>query len=171
MTDHMIKPAPAKQISRMILLAFLVGPKAVQAVDFQASQSDGIDDAKDSTVALHRDPFWPVGYTPKWVTEKQQQEQGAAVVKQPESIDWNKAMEQVAIQGVSSRAGNEFYAVINGQVRSTGETVSVQIGEVSYTWMIDGISPPSSVKLRRVSAGQQSNFSIMNKEGNGYENN
>jgi hypothetical protein len=66
--------------------------------------------------------------------------------------DWNKAMQSIDIQGVSSRAGNEFYAVINGEIKSRGDTVSVTVGGIVYTWQIQSISPPSSVQMRRISS-------------------
>jgi len=151
MGNPSIKPAQAKMIGITTLLVFLVGPRALAVINSETIRPDGTDDAKASVAAVQRDPFWPVGYTPEWIVEKRSEGQ-AKVVEKEESIDWNKAMGQVEIQGVSSRAGNEFFAVINGQVKSTGETVSVQVGVVNYTWMVEGISPPSSVKLRRVSA-------------------
>jgi len=151
MTNPMSKPALARKVGIPIVLASLVGLKTVSADDSGTVQPDGMNHAKVGTDTVLRDPLWPVGYTPAWQGAKNTQEE-SATVKNEGSIDWNKAMEKVAIQGVSSRAGNEFYAVVNGQVRSAGETVCVEIGNVSYTWMIEGISPPSSVKLRRVSA-------------------
>ena len=151
MANFSIKQAQANKVGITVLLVFLVGPTAFAAVNSETIQSGGTDDAQAGMVAEQRDPFWPIGYTPEWIVEKKSEGQ-AKVVKQEESIDWNKAMEQVAIQGVSSRAGNEFFAVINGQVKGPGETVSVQVGDVNYAWVIEGISPPSSVKLRRVSA-------------------
>lgn len=151
MTDPTNRTTLARKISIAVLLVLLVGLKAIPADDLETSPSDGIDDAKDHTVVVQRDPFWPVGYKPKWNTDNGSNAQIKVVAKQG-STSWDKAMEQVVIQGVSSRAGNEFYAVINSEVKSTGETVSVTVGGVSYTWMIEGISPPSSVKLRRVSA-------------------
>ena len=151
MANPNIKQVQARKIGTVLLLVFLAGPGVLAIVDSKTVQPDGIDDAKVDIVAVQRDPFWPIGYTPEWIVGKESNGQ-AKVVEKEESIDWNKAMKQVAIQGVSSRAGNEFFAVINGQVRSTGETVSVQVGEVNYTWAIEGISPPSSVKLLRVSA-------------------
>ncbi|RKX46370.1 MAG: hypothetical protein DRP64_03275 [Verrucomicrobia bacterium] len=146
-----IKPNLTKKIGITALLMLPIGLKAFPAANSQTNQVDGIDGAVVGTVAVQRDPFWPVGYTPERLDGKGSGEQGKAL-ESSGKIDWNKAMKQVAIQGVSSRAGNEFFAVVNGQIKSTGETVSVQVGGVSYTWMIDGISPPSSVKLRRVSA-------------------
>ncbi len=151
MENPNIKQAPVKKIGAALLLVFLAGPGALAGVDSETIQLGGTDDAKVGVVAVQRDPFWPIGYTPKWIVEKKAEGQVKGV-ETKESIDWNKAMGQITIQGVSSRAGNEFFAVINGQVKSTGETVSVQVGDVNYTWAIEGISPPSSVKLRRISA-------------------
>lgn len=150
MTDFTINHSIARTIGMVTLLALIVAPNAGSADESKTNPPAGIDNAKVSPIAVHRDPFWPVGYTPKWVTDQAQGTNEKVVEK--EGTDWNRAMKQVSIQGVSSRAGNEFFAIINGEVKSTGETVSVKIGAVNYTWMIDGISPPSSVKLRRVSA-------------------
>jgi len=146
-----IKPSLTKKISITMLLMLLIGLKAFSTANSQTNQIGGIDGALVGAVAVQRDPFWPVGYTPERLDGKGSGEQGKAL-ESGGKIDWNKAMKQVAIQGVSSRAGDEFFAVVNGQIKGKGEIVSVQIGGVSYTWMIDGISPPSSVKLRRVSA-------------------
>ncbi len=149
--EDQIQPTLFKKTGMAMLPIFLVGAMAVSAANSQAGRGDGMDDAIDDEVAVQRDPFWPVGYTPKWVASKKSPEQ-ETVVGKAESTDWNKAMREIAIQGVSSRSGSEFFAVINGQIKSAGETVSVQVGDILYTWLIDSISPPSSVKLRRVSA-------------------
>ena len=117
----------------------------------ETSVSGGMDDAQNLSAAMKRDPFWPVGYKPKKSVVVETKDQGVLAVIE-EGTDWNKAMGQVSIQGISSRADSEYYAIINGQVKSTGETVTVQRGGVSYTWIIESISPPSSVKLRRMSA-------------------
>jgi len=151
MENPSIEQAQAKKIAITMVLVFLAGQGTSAGVNSGTIQPDGTDDAKVGVVAVQRDPFWPIGYTPKWIAEKKSEGQDKVVEKE-ESIDWKKAMEQVEIQGVSSRAGNEFFAVINGQVKGAGETVSVQVGDVNYAWVIEGISPPSSVKLRRVSA-------------------
>ena len=68
------------------------------------------------------------------------------------SSNWKDAMKKVVINGVSSRADDEFFAVINGQVKSIGETVTLKHEGTIYTWAVDSITPPGSVKLRRVSA-------------------
>ncbi len=146
-----IKPTLSRRIGIAVLLTLLTGLNTVFAADSGTNPGGGTDNALVSAIAVHRDPFWPVGYTPERAVSKGAEKQNKAL-ESTGSIDWKKAMKQVEIQGVSSRAGNEFFAIINGQVKSAGETVSVQVDSVGYTWMIEGISPPSSVKLRRVSA-------------------
>jgi hypothetical protein len=134
----------------VMLLASAHSTTAIAAGE-EASRSDGIDDALQASVAIQRDPFWPVGFEPKRSVAVETTDQNV-MVRVEKSADWNKAMEQIAIQGVSSKADSEFYAIINGQVKSMGETVTILVGEINYTWMIESISPPSSVKLRRLSA-------------------
>jgi hypothetical protein len=116
-----------------------------------AKSSDGINDAKKSMVTVMRDPFWPVGYQPinrsgdeKNVTEK-------VLTASNGSTDWNAAMKQVVINGVSSRGGNEYVAVINNEVKTVGETISITYGGTQYSWIVQSITPPKSVQLRRVS--------------------
>lgn len=112
----------------------------------EGSDRSGTNDAKKVEAAIKRDPFWPVGYVPEEVVQ-------AAPEKGPEEVpvgSWKEAMKMVSIDGISRSAGSEYYAVINGQVKSAGDTVSVQLGNSLYTWAVDSIEPPGSVKLRRV---------------------
>jgi len=112
----------------------------------------GTDDAKKEQSEFKRDPFWPVGFVPERIKEAMAKKESPDSVKPTIANDWNMAMKKLVINGVSSRASNEFYAVINGQVKSVGDSVSVTYGGKTYTWAVDGIKPPGSVKLRRVSA-------------------
>ncbi|MDF7809298.1 hypothetical protein P4E94_17770 [Pontiellaceae bacterium B12219] len=115
----------------------------------QTKTTSGMNDAKTETSAVKRDPFWPVGFVP----ESQMKDEKAVVVKKPTgNNDWSGAMKKVVINGVSSRANNEFFAVINGAVKSENDTVSVEHEGTIYTWAVASIKPPGSVKLRRVSA-------------------
>jgi hypothetical protein len=109
-----------------------------------ASSKGGVIHAKISITA--RDPFWPVGYEPE-------KPENVEVMKLQTLADknWNEAMKQVVIQGVS-RVSGEYCAIINTKTKRVGESVSVEYGGVRYTWRVDGITPPGSVKLRRVSA-------------------
>lgn len=128
-----------------LVLLFAIGVAGVCFGNNSSSEKDHAVDAKKICVAPLRDPFWPVGFEP---TKKVNVE----VIKQQSLADknWNEAMKQVSIQGVSSSSG-EYYAIINAEARRVGESVSVEFGGMRYTWKIDRIAPPGSVKLRRVS--------------------
>lgn len=142
-----------KRFSITMLLLLFVGVEAKLFATPKSEELGGMYNAKINATAGLRDPFWPVGYKSKETAGKgQENKRTKAVEESTGNVDWKKAMKQVAIQGVSSRGGGEFFAVINGQVKGAGETVSVKLGGVTYQWMIDSVSPPSSVKLRRVSA-------------------
>ena len=117
-----------------------------------AQDVGGTDDAKKEVSAIKRDPFWPVGYVPESVKAALAAKANPQTVRPTVGNDWNKAMKNVVINGVSSRADNEFFAVVNGQVKSVGDTVTVNYQGTVYTWAVEGIKPPGSVKLRRVSA-------------------
>lgn len=150
--NDQIRPMPFMKRDIAIILLSIAFLGIVPAAYPQAGRPGGTDDALKSAVAVKRDPFWPVGYKPQWVIEKNPEGQEVVLNKSEGTIDWDKAMKQVEIQGVSSRADNESFAVINGQVKCAGETVSLRVDSVNYTWMVENISPPNSVKLRRVSA-------------------
>jgi hypothetical protein len=125
-----------------IVVALFMGWIGVFPQISLAEVNNGKVNAKEVVVAVKRDPFWPVGHTPRQV-------EGPTTKMQSGSIDWDNAMKQVVINGVSSRAGNEYVAVINNEVKILGESVSISYGGSRYTWKVDGITPPGSVKLRR----------------------
>jgi hypothetical protein len=114
--------------------------------------SDGTDDAGNERAGYQRDPFWPVGFVPEEIKKAIIEKENPESLKPTLSNDWNQAMKKLVINGVSSRSDNEFFAVINGEVKSEGDTVTVKHDGKTYTWAVDGIQPPGSVKLRRVSA-------------------
>lgn len=110
-----------------------------------------ISSAKSADGSVHalRDPFWPAGYEPK---TKGNPIAGTIQQRLSGDIDWDKAMKQVVINGVSSSAEDEYIAVINNEVKSVGGSVSIWYGGTRYTWKVDNITPPGSVKLRRLLA-------------------
>ncbi len=123
-----------------LLIVLFVGLSGIVLQRSEAASNDGKENA------VKRDPFWPVGYVAKGeensaLTQRKQGDSGA--------VDWKKAMKQVVINGVSSRADNDYVAVINSEVRSVGESVSIWYGGAKYTWKVEKITPPGSVKLRR----------------------
>lgn len=116
----------------------------------QTKSAGGMNDALKQGSIEKRDPFWPVGYVPERVKQAEAKKLG---IKKPTGTNnWNGAMKKVVINGVSSSADNEFFAVINGGVKSVNDTVSVTHEGITYTWAVASIKPPGSVKLRRVSA-------------------
>jgi hypothetical protein len=117
----------------------------------ESDQQSGINDAPTEDVAIKRDPFWPVGYVPEKTRDAEQVEAVQEVESLKGNDNWNQAMKQVVINGVSSRADNEAYAVINGQIRTVGDTITVNHQRNIYTWAVDRITSSGSVKLRRVS--------------------
>ncbi|WP_372845664.1 hypothetical protein [Pontiella sp.] len=131
----------------LLASAFVLGALPAES---HAGGVGGTDDALESAT-FKRDPFCPVGYVSKRAKAAAKEKTAAEPHKPALVNDWDNAMKKVVINGVSSRGGDEFYAVINGQVKRVGDSVSVDFGGTIYTWAVDGIQPPGSVKLRRMS--------------------
>ena len=131
----------------IILLVLSIG--LASTAYSQSNKSDGMDDALKEKSVPKRDPFWPVGYVPEGEVKVDDEQK---IVIPVVNNNWNEAMKNVVINGVSSRADHEFFAVINGQVKSVGERVTLKHEGTVYTWAVERITPPGSVKLRRVSA-------------------
>ena len=128
------------------VMGFIVSVSTV----FAKNKTEGANNAKKSVPAAKRDPFWPVGFVPTGVQKIEMEEKQ---VKRPVGDhDWNGAMKLVVINGVSHRGGNEYVAIVNTKMKQVGDTITVSHQGVSYTWAVDHIKPPGSVKLRRVSA-------------------
>lgn len=132
-----------------LLVVLLVGVGGFFIQPCEAEAEHGKANAEESVVVVKRDPFWPIGYIPKKVDNPSGDGAGDTKNKKKGNIDWEEAMKRVVINGVSSRATDEYIAVINNEVKSVGESVSIRYGGVKYTWKVDRITPPSSVKLRR----------------------
>jgi hypothetical protein len=135
----------------IFVLALGLCLSAVPSAFSQTNKSGGTNDAKKDESVFKRDPFWPVGYVPENL-KKAAVENDQIVTAPAVNNNWNEAMKKVVINGVSSRSDDEFFAVINGQVKSVGDTVTLNHEGTVYTWAVDSINPPGSVKLRRVSA-------------------
>lgn len=140
----------ANGLKFFLLLAGLTLGLAASA-DSAPQARSGTDGAQTVSASVKRDPFWPVGFVPEQIRDAELTDAQRALKSTTGNEDWNAAMKQVAINGVSSRADNEFFAVINGQIKSVGDTIMVVYGGARYTWMVDSIKPPGSVKLRRMS--------------------
>lgn len=146
------KPFGREWCNRLLIMISVIGfAGTANSAQAQEIVTNGTNDAPELTADLKRDPFWPVGYVPvnvKRLVPTVKPEQS----NEPVDNSWNEAMKKVEINGVSSRAKDAYCAVINGQVKIVGDTVTVNHSGTIYTWAVDGIKPPGSVKLRRVSA-------------------
>lgn len=131
-------------------LCWLFGLSVAVTV-FSDNDSGGMNDAKIGVSSEKRDPFWPVGYIPKNV-EVRPKKIAPEKVKPSGKYEWGLAMKQLSISGVSSKGKNDFFAVVNGKIKRVGDTISVEYEGITYTWAVESIKPPGSVKLRRVSA-------------------
>ena len=115
----------------------------------QTENGSGTNDANSVATSVKRDPFWPVGYVPEKIVQAKKK---STMKKTTVKNDWAGAMKKVVINGVSSKGKNDFYAVVNGELKSLGDTFSVDHNGTTYTWAVASIQPPGSVRLRRVSA-------------------
>lgn len=138
-----------------LMVMFLVGLVGVCAPVVMAESDDGRVNANDNVLAMKRDPFWPIGHTPESVMRSSTAKMPNQARKGTGTIDWEEAMKRVVINGVSNRAENEYIAVINSEVKSVGETVSTLFKGIRYSWTVESITPPGSVKLRRHTAEQE----------------
>ena len=137
---------------RATILTLLFGVSTLTGSAAEKTKpTGGTDDAQSLATSVKRDPFWPVGYVPESVKAAAEASSTGPVVKRTIANDWNTAMKKVSINGVSSK-NKEFFAVINGRIKGVGDTVTVNHGGMVYTWSVESIKPPGSVKLRRVSA-------------------
>jgi len=134
------------------VIVFLIVISGALPPHSNAISEDGSNNANSHASVVLRDPFWPVGYKPTWMQDREEDTRQQVLAGKNGKSDWNAAMNQVVINGVSSRSGNEYVAVINNEVKRIGESVSLWHGGISYTWLVESITPPGSVKLRRVSA-------------------
>jgi hypothetical protein len=145
------KTAITPRNTRILVVIFLLSSFAGPILS-TAKPSDGTNNAKKGVVVASRDPFWPVGYRPEQPQDKKEVARQQILIGKNGTTDWNVAMNQVVINGVSSRGGNEYVAIINNEVKTVGESVSVLFRGTHYTWQVESIAPPGSVKLRRISA-------------------
>jgi hypothetical protein len=136
------------------LLVMLVCGLLLHPVFGETNKVSGVEDAESEGRVYMRNPFWPVGYQPEVKglggSEAAQETERKDALLNKMGSNWELAMKQVEIQGVSSRGGGDFFAVINGEIKAVGDTVGVKLGAMIYTWSVDRITPPGTVELRRL---------------------
>ncbi len=92
-----------------------------------------------------RDPFWPVGWFPEnWQSDESEAgEQGSL-----DDAGWRAAAERLAISG-TSRMGDRTVALINGEIKKTGDTVFVIYQNKEYHWKILSIADDGRIQLKK----------------------
>lgn len=131
----------------LFLLAMtLLGLPFVSAAQNESEEPAEPDQTPAAKQTVKRDPFWPVGYVP----ESERVKEPVKTSDDPK-VDWASAEKALRINGIGSRE-DKTYALINGQVRMVGDDLKVQFKNVIYTWEVESINPPGTVKLRQVSA-------------------
>jgi hypothetical protein len=127
-----------------------VGLPPVQVVTGQTASSE---EPAVTPVARVRDPFWPVGYTPKVVSksgesktgESSAQAMAAVLLERARTPQWDEARRKLDIRGISligrDKASGQpkFLAMVAGRLVEEGNVVSVTYEDRVYRWKIVGI--------------------------------
>jgi hypothetical protein len=93
---------------------------------------------------LLRDPFWPVGFfPPDW--KKERAAGGSADL---EGSGWKAAAGKIRISG-TSRLGGKTAAIINGELKVTGDRVEIVYEGTTYRWQVIGIDANGKVQLKK----------------------
>ena len=94
---------------------------------------------------LLRDPFWPVGFFP----EGWQKKKTASGSPDADVSGWNTAAGKIKISG-TSQMGGRTVAIVNGDLKSTGDQIEVVSEGRTYQWQIVGIEADGRVQLKKL---------------------
>lgn len=129
----------------------LTNPEGSPPLDIEA-ESRPADANTSQDPDPRRDPFWPVGYTPKpRVVTTTTNMSGTASSPLPEErpvpINWDAARKILDIRGIGligrERQTNtaKYLAMIGGKLTEVGDIVSVSYMSRLYRWKVTAISP------------------------------
>lgn len=94
---------------------------------------------------LLRDPFWPIGFFPEdWQKRKVTQSSSDMDV-----FGWNVAAGKIKISG-TSRLGGRTAAIMNGDLKSTGDQIEIISEGKTYQWQIVRIEADGRVQLKKI---------------------
>jgi hypothetical protein len=121
----------------------------VSPVKKSAEASDPVATAKESVRELEqellRDPFWPIGFFPEdWQKRKVTQSSSDM-----DASGWNVAVGKIKISG-TSQMGGRTAAIVNGDLKSTGDQIEVMSEGKTYQWQIIGIEADGRVQLKKL---------------------
>jgi hypothetical protein len=109
-----------------------------------ATDSPKVDASEEWEQELLRDPFWPVDYfPPNWKSKSDVQ--GSSDLG---SSGWDAAKLKLKISGTSGLGGRTA-AIINGELKSEGDTLEVQHEGRTYQWKIVGIDAAGQIQLKK----------------------
>jgi len=118
-----------------------------------SGQTASAEEPAVAPVVRVRDPFWPVGYTPKIVSKTEEAKAGgtsaqaiAAVMQERvRTPQWDEAKRKLDIRGISligrDKASGQpkFLAMVAGRLVEEGNVVNVTYEDRVYRWKIVGI--------------------------------
>jgi hypothetical protein len=133
--------------------AIIGGPVAPEAVQSDSRQTASVEEATTASVVRVRDPFWPVGYTPKVIRKSGELKAGGAstqgaVAELPEHArapQWDEARRRLDVRGISligrdkANGQPKFLAMVAGKLVEEGNVVNVIYEDRVYRWKIVGI--------------------------------
>jgi hypothetical protein len=103
------------------------------------------ESAKELEQELLRDPFWPIGFFPEdWQKRKVTQSSSDM-----DASGWNVAVGKIKISG-TSQMGGRTAAIVNGDLKSTGDQIEVVSEGRTYQWQIVGIEADGRVQLKKL---------------------
>jgi hypothetical protein len=118
---------------------------AEQPVAEVASVIPAKEPVRELEQELLRDPFWPVGFFPEgW--QKKKTVMGSPNV---DSSGWNMAAGKIKISG-TSQMGGRTVAIVNGDLKSTGDQIEVISEGKTYQWQIIRIEADGRVQLKKL---------------------
>lgn len=127
-----------------------VGVPPVQNI---AGQMASDEDPAVAPLVRVRDPFWPVGYTPKVINKSVESKTGessaqsiaAGLLERARTPQWDEARRKLDIRGISligrDKASGQpkFLAMVAGKLVEEGNVVNVTYEDRVYRWKIVGI--------------------------------
>lgn len=114
-------------------------------LDLKPGEGNG-NSAPAPETATMRDPFWPVGFTPKPPEAKSPDgtvTPGVTTIVEPvieEPPKWDEALKLLSVKGVMKGKTGGFMAAINNQVVSEGDVISAVHKNRKYSWKVSSIS-------------------------------
>lgn len=126
-------------------------------VQLQEAKDDEVPDDRDSRASIaetDRDPFWPVDYLPQDEQLERTREQQVDLDAQEQkkmARRWSEAQAMLVVSGFSRMGDEGYFAIVNGEMVRTGDTVGVETAAGSFYWKITAIDD-DGIRFKRMRA-------------------